>query len=553
MHHPTAQARATLYLLKEFQGDLALTVLRATASRFRKAVEEVQLQSSHNPTNAEFVSAQAMLAEVDRLERTVQYSLAIQHATGDHFATWQAVSHATQHQPSTVIRALVWAKEFSLARRWAKAHQVDESEIDLNYLALLMQDQAFYTGQQILEQLPLKDAYKLSLELVQQAVAPEESSTRTGLGLSNVQGIRFLTQFLLENCKDLNTDLVVDQLTRLRAGIDMVLALPENMQTALKPLLSSPPRIIEDLLMHSLASHAQTCLNLFANQPREQVAFLELDGQDRLTPLDRGEQPELRSRASSVASRRSQNPQTKTLPLPLPPVMGLPTSASSNSLTVEPRADINLVAFYARRALLFETGGSSIHSNDGFINVSSAATPSGYVCLAQVALAQQVAARNEFRYDDTPNCSLCLSLLELDPNRLHAAELCVELSRELSMRLSTHPEESDVLMVINSIKQLLLQAKVYYVEQGAMAEAEGCETARAHADLLHDLAMHPDGRQFLGRSLLSTLSRFVMICHDLVMLFGGSQCRWASWLRRTRAAGFETGSRMPISLSWRWR
>ena len=70
--------------------------------------------------------------------------------------------------------------------------------------------------------------------------------------------------------------------------------------------------------------------------------------------------------------------------------------------------------------------------------------------------------RNDFRYDQSPSISLCLSLIELHSDQYQCGKLLINLCEYLSEQLSTKQRniEIDYGLVLNIIKNLLFTAKM---------------------------------------------------------------------------------------------
>ena len=71
-------------------------------------------------------------------------------------------------------------------------------------------------------------------------------------------------------------------------------------------------------------------------------------------------------------------------------------------------------------------------------------------------------SRNDFRYDQSPSISLCLSLIELHSDQYQCGILLIKLCEYLSEQLSTKKRntEIDYGLVLNIIKNLLFTAKM---------------------------------------------------------------------------------------------
>jgi zinc finger FYVE domain-containing protein 26 len=440
-----------------------------------------------SPTQVTREHAAALCERLHRLHQEVLITARIVQATNGRFPSWQDVRDATQQEPKRVVQALVWSQSFDLAREWARFFGQDESEVDLNYLAVLLNAQSLYLAQQILEQLPLPAAHRVCTHLVRIS-ADENGVSEAGLFVQDLHGLQFLVAFLQENCQALFQAGQKDELEKLAMGLAMLLKLPSHICKALKPFMSTPSRIVEDLIMQRLTHLAKASLDLFSAEQQAQITGL--DGQNFLTPEDRGEVVS-RSRASSVASQAKER-------RPIRNVMGLPRGeAALEEGAAQPAAEPSLVSFYARRALRFPTDRQRAASMmEGVVLRTEVALTSHRAWVNQ-DVAEQAQRRAAFRYDDAPNATLCLAIVELHPDPVEGANLCLQLCHELSSLLAAQPDQIDAFLVINGIRQLLFHAKVQYAAVGLASAVQKCDVYLTYSELLRILVAHADGKEYL--------------------------------------------------------
>ena len=74
--------------------------------------------------------------------------------------------------------------------------------------------------------------------------------------------------------------------------------------------------------------------------------------------------------------------------------------------------------------------------------------------------------RLHFHYDRAPSTTLCMSILELYDDEVKVANTCIRLCFDLSRKLRAAPENTDLYLVIGSMKRLMVAAKVKLLQRG---------------------------------------------------------------------------------------
>ena len=109
------------------------------------------------------------------------------------------------------------------------------------------------------------------------------------------------------------------------------------------------------------------------------------------------------------------------------------------------------------------------------------------------------ALRNDFRFDQSPSISLCLSLIELHSDQYQGGKLLINLCEYLSEQLSTKQRntEIDYGLVLSIIKNLLFTAKMklmtFIIDEEQMMEQHkliaSCDMYNNLVDILNRLNM----------------------------------------------------------------
>jgi zinc finger FYVE domain-containing protein 26 len=187
----------------------------------------------------------------DLLDRMKVYAEILRlHA---EWETWEAIERDSQEHPNEIKSKLVGGQEFGLARRWATLHGVVVTEIEQNYLLLLLDTDDLLEAQRVLDSL----APELAVEVCEFLL----------LRLNRLQSVIFVTRFMMQPIRALLPPGRADELKQVRLGATMLLLLPEDMHapgTALRSVMSCPARIFEQLLIDSdvaLASQVLTGLD----------------------------------------------------------------------------------------------------------------------------------------------------------------------------------------------------------------------------------------------------------------------------------------------------
>ncbi|XP_019625924.1 PREDICTED: zinc finger FYVE domain-containing protein 26-like [Branchiostoma belcheri] len=99
---------------------------------------------------------------------------------------------------------------------------------------------------------------------------------------------------------------------------------------------------------------------------------------------------------------------------------------------------------------------------------------------------RNTAVREEFYYEQAPNTSLCVSLLNLHSDDQAAGQHMVQLSHSLSLNLN-YPDV-DSSLIISMLRYLLFNAKMKFMKAGESSGIEMCDTYLSHVDVLKMLA-----------------------------------------------------------------
>ncbi|XP_078590684.1 zinc finger FYVE domain-containing protein 26-like isoform X2 [Branchiostoma floridae x Branchiostoma japonicum] len=99
---------------------------------------------------------------------------------------------------------------------------------------------------------------------------------------------------------------------------------------------------------------------------------------------------------------------------------------------------------------------------------------------------RNTAVREEFYYEQAPNTSLCVSLLNLHSDDRAAGQQMVQLSHSLSLNLN-YPDV-DSSLIISMLRYLLFNAKMKFMKAGESSGIELCDTYLSHVDVLKMLA-----------------------------------------------------------------
>ncbi|CAH1262608.1 ZFYVE26 [Branchiostoma lanceolatum] len=99
---------------------------------------------------------------------------------------------------------------------------------------------------------------------------------------------------------------------------------------------------------------------------------------------------------------------------------------------------------------------------------------------------RNTAVREEFYYEQAPNTSLCVSLLNLHSDDQAAGQQMVQLSHSLSLNLN-YPDV-DSSLIISMLRYLLFNAKMKFMKAGESSGIEMCDTYLSHVDVLKMLA-----------------------------------------------------------------
>jgi hypothetical protein len=331
----------------------------------------------------------------------------------------------------------------------------------------------------------------------------EEGSTSLPL-VTTLNGLHFLLRHLLDQPSGTLSQTRRVQLQKAELGVAMLMRLPPTLLPQCQPLVAYPSRILEQLLMIREVGAAALALEALPTAALDDV--LALDGESQLTPEDRGELPEpLRSRSASRFSRSSAGrnsgrttpaqeggqPQDRDAtamstpapaPAPMPTtatatadspgasstaaineggrrsgrtlanVMGLPAQGGAHGGVLgkaSRRGPMDLIAFYARRALRFPPRPRNASIASSAEESQSSANLAEYVATAHAAHtategksdregvarlwhvavgeAEQTLVRSSFTYDGAPSTILCLALVDLYRDPHTCGQLCLAL------------------------------------------------------------------------------------------------------------------------------
>lgn len=103
---------------------------------------------------------------------------------------------------------------------------------------------------------------------------------------------------------------------------------------------------------------------------------------------------------------------------------------------------------------------------------------------------ENLVLRNLFCYEQAPDTTLCMTLLDLYPSNERRGDVCLHLCNELSKQLAARPRQMDHYLVISSIRRLLYNAKLKFLDCQSARKVELCDTYLGNADLLRDLLVN---------------------------------------------------------------
>ena len=112
-----------------------------------------------------------------------------------------------------------------------------------------------------------------------------------------------------------------------------------------------------------------------------------------------------------------------------------------------------------------------------------------FTTLQALDVSENESARALFAYEEAPSASLAVAILDLydkfAPGR--CGEVCLALCNDLSARLAAYPERYDHYVAIASMRRLLFNAKLKFLDSGRTQRVELCDTYLALVELLQML------------------------------------------------------------------
>lgn len=466
----------------------------------------------------------------NQVSRLQVYSEILQHHRT--LGTWKDVMRESVDSPQVVVRRLIDSQHFDLARRWANLHDVAETEIEQNYLLMLLDMDESLKAHQVLSEMADDVAANVCRFLMTKC--------------KHLRGVVFIVRYMVQSLSGQLKPGDVAELELTELGAFVLQELPLQVQMSARPLIAKPQRIIEHLLMNKHVEQAKIAVTRMGN-----VKSAELLGPNFFRSPFVEREVVARDRSGSVASAAATPPRSPTLsrrgaktpsprsarrvagsgsPAQLAIVAGLlPSKLARPSPSLERKLlgtlagfKHDLLSFYAEKALLvlgdLETNGLV---DNGFVPILSpeptsgpATTQVGHVdeSFREQVKAEawravmddddQLATRQLFEYGQAPSTALCIAIIDMTADPARCGDICLHLCSKLSDRLAANPAAYDHYFMINSIRRLLYNAKLKFLDCGAMSKIGLCDAYLSHAELL--------------RVLLSSRVEYLLSITDLI-------------------------------------
>ena len=465
----------------------------------------------------------------NQVSRLQVYSEILQHHRT--LGTWKDVMRESVDSPQVVVRRLIDSQHFDLARRWANLHDVAETEIEQNYLLMLLDMDESLKAHQVLSEMVDDVAVNVCRFLMTKC--------------KHLRGVVFIVRYMVQSLSGQLTPGDIAELELTELGAFVLQELPLQAQISARPLIAKPQRIIEHLLMNKHVEQAKIAVTrmgkvksaelLGPNLFRSPFVELEVAARDRSNSVASAAaappSPALSRRGAHTPSPRSARRVAGSGSAAQLAMAGglLPSKLARPSPSLERKLlgtlagfKHDLMSFYAEKALLV-LGDPATNGlvDGGFVPILSP-EPSGGPATTQVGHVDesfreqvnaeawtavlddddQLATRQLFQYGQAPSTALCIAIIDMTADPARCGDICLHLCSKLSDRLAANPAAYDHYFMINSIRRLLYNGKLKFLDCGAMSKIGLCDAYLSHAELL--------------RVLLSSRVEYLLSITDLI-------------------------------------
>lgn len=462
-----------------------------------------------------------------QLERMQVYAEMLRLYPG--LGSWRDIAEQSDRGEKGVVRELVDSHDFDLARRWAALHGVDEDEIEENYVLMLLD------GDEPLRAIQVLDAMEPTVAAsVAEVLLPQ---------CRWLPAIVLLVRFLLQSVPDFLPPGRIDELNQVELGCSVLQLLPESQERSLRGLMTKPQRIIEQLLMNKQVEGVAAILAqldpIEASQliSAESLSTAQIKGGWNIScPTATEKNDQTLSSESPTCSTTSKVDEVNVFYHDL---ISYYAERSLRSVVDDCKSskDTSTPCSMSRPApgvdpdpltwltdddgvwAIDETGSNySITStgsrgdgttqfdpfHDDFMDYTAISAPTETQdqknpesstttrtldgeWTAVIEDDAQTLLRESFSFEVAPSTTLCLAIVNLYPDSSHSGEVCLYLCSELSRRLAYDQGTTDHYYMINSIRRLLYNAKLKFLDCSAMTQVEVCDAFLGYAELLRML------------------------------------------------------------------
>lgn len=459
LHDKDLAARIVLERIGDWDVDVAVDMLTMCKLHF----DQKQAPEGKSEVGPLAASVAEQLSRLEVYAEVLQYLPSLN--------TWQEVMRISLEDPDKIVRGLIDAQRFDLGRRWCTLHSVAESEIEQNFLLNLLDDDETLRAHQVLTSMHPAAATRVCEFIVRNC--------------RQLRGVVFVVRYMVQSLVAELTPERVSELNAMELGASILMLLEPNLQYKLRSLVGKPQRLLEHLLMNKQVGSVKLALSQ-----------MDSDDADNLTAettfcLSRSEE-EMRSPETPPSLQVPQNGSPFGSPFagrrgaannaPPSPYNGrspmkrvsvpaaVPHSPGPARRLVDRVAGFrqDIISYYAEKAVSPKP--------------DSAAQATEWTAL--LADEDHYELRKNFYYTQAPSTALCMAIVDLYRNPHRCGDTCLYLCSKLSDRLAADPTAHDHYFMINSIRRLLYNAKLKYLDCGATSKIELCDAYLSHAELL---------------------------------------------------------------------